>query len=237
MSVTVLSGEDLRLPPRAAALARFAVRLTAEPWSLTPDLVDDLAANGFDETGTEAAAVVVAMFNYLTRVADATGIEFDYHSPLPEFEPDRAQQPAPRPAEPSWPVVDERARTATRLDGLSESWQRWRGYLFESDRPLTRRERMLLAGAAARACCDRWRADQLRRFQPENGAESGLVDFAGRLSRQPWQMRPTDLDALRAAGLGEPALLHAICVVALQNAESRLAMARAVIRSRAPDPA
>lgn len=36
-------------------------------------------------------------------------------------------------------------------------------------------------------------------------------------------MDATDLAGLRSAGYPEPALLHAISVVALQNAESRLA--------------
>ena len=31
------------------------------------------------------------MFNYLTRVADASGIEFDYPAPLPAFQPERGQ--------------------------------------------------------------------------------------------------------------------------------------------------
>jgi hypothetical protein len=39
-------------------------------------------------------------------------------------------------------------------------------------------------------------------------------------------MGPADLQALRDAGYAEVALLHAIAAVALQNAESRLAMGR-----------
>jgi hypothetical protein len=37
-------------------------------------------------------------------------------------------------------------------------------------------------------------------------------------------MRPSDLDDVRALGHPEPAVLHAISVVALQNAESRVAL-------------
>ena len=59
-----------------------------------------------------------------------------------------------------------------------------------------------------------------------------LCVFAGKLSRQPWRMSPADLQALRNAGYPEPALLHAISVVALQNAESRLAMGYALSSSR-----
>jgi hypothetical protein len=88
---------------------------------------------------------------------------------------------------------------------MSEAWQRWRGYVFETDQPLTRRERQLLARAAADECCDRSRVDQLAGYVPESPAESWLEEFARKLTRQ-----------------------HAIAVVALQNAEWRLAMGRLV---------
>jgi hypothetical protein len=42
-------------------------------------------------------------------------------------------------------------------------------------------------------------------------------------------MEPPNLQALRDVGYPELALLHAISVAALQNAESRLAMGRALI--------
>ena len=229
MSVTVLSGEDLRLPPRAAALARYAVSLTAEPWALAGDLASELAAQGFDGESAEAATVVIAMFNYLTRVADASGIEFDYASPLPAFEPDRDRSAAARPDRSAWPTIPAEARTSPRFAGLNEAWQRWHDYVLESDEPLTHRERQVLALAAARECCDGWRADELHEYEPKDAAESALVDFASKLSCRQWQMDAADLDALRGAGYPESAVLHAISVVALQNAESRLAMGRAMV--------
>ena len=227
MSLAVLDRADDRLPPRFAMLARFAVVLTAQPWSLTGGVVDDFAEHGFGEDAIEAAAGVVAVFNYLTRVADATGIEFDYESPLPAFEPDPDQHPEPRPSRESWPVIDEQARTSSRFRALSEGWRRWHDYVFESDEPLTHRDRRLLARAAAEESCDRWRADELREYEPQNKSESILDEFGRKLASAPWQMRPDDLDVLREAGHPETALLHAIAVVALQSAESRLAMGRA----------
>jgi uncharacterized protein YciW len=224
----LLAGVDVDLPPRVGALARFAAALTAEPWSLTGATADDLAAQGLGADAVEAATGVVAMFNYLTRVADATGIEFDYISPLPAFEPDLGRDPAARPGRPSWPVLPGGFRTFPRFAALNEAWQRWRGYVFESDEPLTHRERQLLAGAAAEECCDRWRADLLRGYRPRDAAESRLADFARKLTSQPWRMQPADLDGLRDLGHADAALLHAIAVVALQNAESRLAMGRAM---------
>lgn len=171
---------------------------------------------------------VVAMFNYLTRVADASGIEFDYVSPLPAFEPERGREPAPRPARESWPVAAAEHRTLPSFPATSEAWQRWHAYVFDSDEPLTRRERGLLASAAAQETCDRTRADELAGHTPGDDREARLDAFARKLSRGPWSMGPADLQSLRDLGYPEPALLHAISVVALQNAESRLAIGRAV---------
>jgi uncharacterized protein YciW len=224
----VLKSEDDLLPARSAALARFATLLTAQPWSITPELGAQLAAQGLGPQAVEAATGVVAMFNYLTRVADASGIEFDYESPLPVFQPEHGRAPVPRPDRESWPVVAAEFRTLPSFPDLNQAWQRWHDYVLDSDQPLTRRERRLLASAAAQECCDRCRADELADHSPRNDRESTLDTFARKLSQRPWQMRPADLQSLRDAGYPEPALLHVISVVALQNAESRLAMGQAL---------
>jgi hypothetical protein len=224
----VLEGEDDRLPARSAALAQFAAALTAAPWSITPEFGARLAAQGLRAEAVQAATGVVAMFNYLTRVADATGIEFDYESPLPVFQPDRDREPVPRPDRAAWPVVAAYSRALPAFPAMTQAWQRWRQYVFDSDTPLTRRERRMLAATAAQECCDRTRADELAGCTPQDDRELLLDAFARKLSRQPWRMGPADLQALRDAGYPEPALLHAISVVALQNAESRLAMGHAL---------
>lgn len=170
----------------------------------------------------------MAVFNYLTRVADASGIEFDYASPLPAFEPERGRDPAPRPDRAAWPVVAGEFRTLPSYPATSEAWQRWHEYVFDSDEPLNRRERRLLAHAAAQETCDRVRADELAEYTPRDDREERLTAFGRKLSRSPWRMEQSDLQTLRDLGYPEPALLHAISVVALQNAESRLAMGRAL---------
>ena len=177
-------------------------------------------ADGLDADAIGTATGIVAMFNYLTRVADASGIEFDYATPLPAFEPQHDKDPVPRPAVEHWPVV---------TPVFTESWQRWHDYLLESDEPLTRRQRLVLARAAAQESCDRKRAEELAEHAPRADAEVLLDAFARKLSVRPWQMAPADLQALRDAGLAEQALLHAMSVTALQNAESRLAVGQALV--------
>ncbi|OLF10664.1 hypothetical protein BLA60_15970 [Actinophytocola xinjiangensis] len=226
----MLTRADESLSAREAVLARYAAALTAAPWSITPAFAEQFAAHGLDGDAVQAATGVVAMFNYLTRVADATGIDFDYASPLPVFQPDRDRDPTPRPARRHWPSVAGEDRTLPAFPDLGQAWQRWRTHVFDTDEPLTGRERRLLAAAAAQESCDRTRAEDLADTVPGDDRESLLDTFARRLSRQPWRMTPADLDGLRAAGYPEPALLHVISVVALQNAESRLAMGHALTR-------
>jgi hypothetical protein len=191
-------------------------------------VVAPLAAQGVDGAGLESAIAVIAIFNYLTRVADASGIEFDYASPLPAFEPERDREPEPRPDRASWPVLADEFRTLPGYPVTSEAWQRWHAYVFDSEEPLDRRQRGVLARAAAEETCDRARADELAGHAPRDDREARLDAFARKLSHSPWRMGPADLQGLRDDGHPEPALLHAISVVALQNAESRLAMGRAL---------
>jgi len=128
----VLQGQDESLAPRARALARMAVTLTAEPWALTAEAVRDAAQQGLDEQQIEAAVCVISMFNYFTRVADATGIEFDYQTPLPAFEPDLRQVTAPRPdrSASAGPLAGPRRRPGHPQ--LRAAWDTWRTYELET---------------------------------------------------------------------------------------------------------
>jgi len=222
--LAILHGDDESLAPRPRALARLAVTLTAQPWALTQEAVDDVRRQGLDEEQIEAAIGVISMFNYFTRVADATGIDFDYPTALPAFEPDLSQATAPRPDRPvasSGPAADRRR---PRPGGLRSAWDSWRACVLEADQPLSQRERRLLAAAAAEETADWAGAEALSGAGSTADSDEQLIGFARKLSRQPWRMGPADLDRLRALGYPEPALLHAISVVAHQNADSRLAI-------------
>jgi uncharacterized protein YciW len=230
--LAVLGRDDESLAPRARALAQVAATLTAEPWALTREAVQGLGRQGIDEEQTEAAVGVISMFNYFTRVADATGIEFDYLTPLPAFEPDLRQVTLPRPGRSVSSRPDAGPRPRPRHPQLRMAWESWRAYVLEADEPLSRRERRLLASAAAEEAADWEGAEALSELKSAEGSsEEGssaegsddvLAGFARKLSRQPWQMEAGDLERLRAAGYSEEAVLHAISVVAHQNADSRL---------------
>jgi hypothetical protein len=185
--------------------------------------VQDAVRHGLDEEQIEAVVGVISMFNYFTRVADATGIEFDYLTPLPAFEPDLRQTTAPRPSRPVSSSTGA-GRLRPRNRQLQTAWESWRGYVLEAEEPISRRERRLLASVAAEETTD-WEGSEALNG-PERPADGDdlLIGFATKLSRQPWQMEAGDLAELRAAGYSEEGILHMISVVAHQNADSRLAI-------------
>jgi uncharacterized protein YciW len=220
----VLQGEDESLAPRARTLARLAVTLTAQPWALTPEAVKDADRHGLDKDQIEAAIGVISMFNYFTRVADATGIEFDYPTALPAFEPDRDQVAATRPDHPGSSGQPAGHRRRPDDERLQAAWESWRSYVLDTEEPLSRRERSLLASVAARESGDWEGAEALNGREDLSDGDDRLIEFARKLSRQPWQMEEGDLEGLRAAGYSEKATLHVISVVAHQNADSRLAL-------------
>lgn len=231
----MLQRDDESLAPRERALARLAVTLTSQPWALTPDVVAEVARHGLDAEQVEVAVGVVAMFNYFTRVADATGIEFDYQTPLPAFEPDLRRDAALRPGRPASAVPAPSVAAALsvaaargdrpqpRDQRLRAAWESWRAYELEADQPLSPRERRLLACVAAEDAADWAAAESLGGTEPVRSGDDELISFARKLSREPWCMQPEDLEKLRASGRSEVAVLHVISVVAHQNADSRLA--------------
>jgi alkylhydroperoxidase family enzyme len=196
--------------------------LTAEPWALTREDMEDLGRLGLDEEQIEAAVGVISMFNYFTRVADATGIEFDYQTPLPAFEPDLRQVTMPRPGRSVSSGPDTGARPRPGHQKLRMAWESWRSFVLEADEPLSRPERRLLACVAAEESADWEGAEAFGGPISAEGRDDLLAGFARKLSRQPWQMEAVDLEKLRASGYSEEAVLHVISVVAHQNADSRL---------------
>ncbi|MGH3256691.1 MAG: hypothetical protein ACRDOU_15080 [Streptosporangiaceae bacterium] len=167
---------------------------------------------------------MISMFNYFTRVADATGIEFDYPTELPAFQPDVCQVTVPRPdrsvtfSEPAW------GRRRPRAVGLQAAWESWRAYVLEAGEPIGQRERRLLAAVAAEEAADWEGADALSGVKSVSDDDDQLIGFARKLSREPWRMEEGDLMRLRSLGYSDEAVLHAISVIAHQNADSRLTL-------------
>jgi uncharacterized peroxidase-related enzyme len=57
------------------ALCEFASKLTLRQHEISFRDLDDLRGHGFDDRAIHDAVQVIAYFNYITRVADAFGVE------------------------------------------------------------------------------------------------------------------------------------------------------------------
>jgi uncharacterized peroxidase-related enzyme len=66
-------------PPLLSAVDRplceFATKLTHQQHDMSPSDLDPLRAQGLDDRAIHDAVQVIGYFNYITRVADALGVE------------------------------------------------------------------------------------------------------------------------------------------------------------------
>lgn len=72
--------QDWRTAPLSAAdqaLCAFAIKLTRDDDAMSPADLDVLRAHGFDDPAIHDATQVIAYFNYITRIADALGVEVE----------------------------------------------------------------------------------------------------------------------------------------------------------------
>ncbi|HED65167.1 MAG TPA: peroxidase [Planctomycetes bacterium] len=72
--------EDWRsanLPEADAALCAFAEKLTKSPAGMQEEDLAGLRAHGFDDAAIHEAIQVIAYFNYINRVADATHVDLE----------------------------------------------------------------------------------------------------------------------------------------------------------------
>jgi uncharacterized peroxidase-related enzyme len=63
------------LTPLDRALCEFAAKLTHHQHAMSPADLDTLRAHGLDDRALHDAAQVIGYFNYITRLADALGVE------------------------------------------------------------------------------------------------------------------------------------------------------------------
>jgi hypothetical protein len=178
---------------------------------------------------------LVALFNYLTRVADGTGIEPDYETELPQFAYRGVTESVDRPEPAEWPPVDRSIQLLSVLPDVHAAWSRWRDYVLkstvlestvlESTSAIPSATRHQLRVIAARNACDRavvFDETEHNAAESLSGPADTLARFAEKLSRTPWLMASSDVEALRSLGMDDRRILHVIAVVGYQSAESRL---------------
>jgi hypothetical protein len=181
----------------------------------------------------EQAILVTSFFNYFPRVADATGIEFDYESPLPRIRVDSHREALPRLPMTDWnPAVDGSTLPSfLHAPHVAAILAPWRALHLERIAPLALRTRRLLVHIVAEELCVAAALGPLKNVHPANEIENHLVSFARKLTRTPWAMNAGDVDALRAVSLSDEAILTAITLIAHQNAISRMHHALVAVRS------
>ena len=225
--------KDLRGSPREQALAGFAHVLTEVPWAVNADDIVRLREAEISEEAIEQAIVVTAFFNYFPRVADGTGIEFDYESPLPRINVDTTREALPRFPVTAWnPAVNGSTLPSfPHAPHIASILAPWRALHLERTVPLAQSTRRLLLSIVAEELCDPAALGPWNDARPENDIERHLVSFARKLTKTPWAMNTEDVDALRAVGLSDEAVLAAITLIAHQNAISRMHHALAAVRA------
>ncbi|MCB9149917.1 MAG: peroxidase [Caldilineaceae bacterium] len=65
------------LSPADFALCEFAAKLTQEQHKMTPADLDTLRGHGFSDRAIHDAVQIIGFFNYITRIADALGVELE----------------------------------------------------------------------------------------------------------------------------------------------------------------
>jgi alkylhydroperoxidase family enzyme len=99
---------------------------------------------------------------------------------------------------------------------------RWREYMIAREGPLSPAERRVVRRTVAGSLCDGATFDDLADAAPRSPRDVRLATYAEALTVAPWRIGRADLDAVRAEGLDDHALLDLITLVAFQNLDSRL---------------
>jgi alkylhydroperoxidase family enzyme len=85
-----LSGQDFRM-------LEFVEKLSLYPWMVEATDIHGLRDVGLSDIEILHIVLGCSHFNYLNRIADGAGIQFEYHTDLPDFEKPPADSPQKEP--------------------------------------------------------------------------------------------------------------------------------------------
>jgi hypothetical protein len=86
-----LSGHDFRM-------LEFVEKLSLCPWMVVANDIQGLRDVGFNDLEILHVVLGCSHFNYLNRIADGVGIQFEYHTDLPDFEKPDSDSPQKEPS-------------------------------------------------------------------------------------------------------------------------------------------
>ena len=213
------------LPEREVALLDLVEKLTRRPMEVTDGDRDALRSAGWSDDELFYAVLGCAHFNYLNRMADGLGIRLEYETSLPPFEvrdgsrrgagSANAGTSSPRPgALPSGPGGEDALVAAlAREPEIAALVREWRAHVFRPSPGLGAAERLRLAMVAS----------GVEEPGSDRASRDGVLSaHADRLARRPWTVTEAHIDALRAAGLDDTAVLQLTALVAYVSFEGRV---------------
>jgi alkylhydroperoxidase family enzyme len=211
-----------------AGLARL---VTEAPWTLGREDLARAHDAGLDDDAILHLIALSSFFGYLNRIADAVGIDLDYHvaNRPPAAVPDTPPLTRPEPA--AWPDPDApRPLELAQRPLTAEAFAACRAYVFERDQPLDIRQRQIIARAVAERLGDAATARALAHVEARSALDRALEALADVMTLAPWRLGASSIDALRAASLTEDvAIFDAISVAAFSTTASRIAVALAAL--------
>lgn len=75
MRAIATNWREAPLAPADRALCEVAAKLTHQQHKMKPNDLDALRAHGFSDRAIHDAVQIIGYFNYITRIADALGVE------------------------------------------------------------------------------------------------------------------------------------------------------------------
>jgi alkylhydroperoxidase family enzyme len=213
----------LEWPAREGSLVALATRMTEAPWAVDDGDLARLRQAGIGEEGVVQAVTIAAVFNHLTRVADATGVAPDYVSVLPRIQVDVGRDAVARPARRDWPAPSSTPRLSLSLRPKTlEALLAWRTYARAPSAALSAFDRAVLGTVTSHELCDGAGVSSWGDAHPTSPREQTLATYATKLTTLPWRVGAADLEPLRREGLDDRGLLDVMGVVGFQNMDSRV---------------
>lgn len=186
-------------------IVRLAIAVTEAPWTVTRVL---------DAPLQQHVILQASLFGHFTRIADAVDVPADY--------PDEFGAPHVDPSTPPYASAPEATVRDARvtLPNVPEALAAWRAHAFDRDAPLTRDERAVIRGVAARLLGERIAAPA-----PSSQREHALAALADVVTRAPWRLNPATYAPLYALGFDDAAVFDAVATASAAGMLSRIGVA------------
>jgi uncharacterized peroxidase-related enzyme len=210
--------------PRMQRLAELAVLVTETPWTLSPMHRERAHDVGLDDDDILHAIMLASHVGHMDRISDAVGMSLEYDV---EIKPPHADPASPPLAAAPAPIIGRPAIDPNRRPAAMAAFAAWRGYMYERDAPLSRRQRTVIARWVAL-----WLGDASISPPDDltiNPLDDALRELAQAVTLSPWMVSDATYATLRANGFDDAALFDACTVASSMTVFSRMTVALAAL--------